>query len=59
MPYSEEEIKKYLNILQNYRDGLNIVSPVKDENIPPISKKMVSGIARSVFIQLFEFLSKI
>ena len=31
MPYSEEEIQKYLNILQNVNDGLNIYS----QNIPP------------------------
>ena len=30
MTYSEEEIQKSLNILQNYRDGLNIISPIKD-----------------------------
>ena len=35
MTYSEDEIQKYLNILQNVNDGLNIISPVKDENIPP------------------------
>ena len=36
MTYSEEEIQKYLSILQNLnKDGLNIISPVKDENIPP------------------------
>ena len=35
MSCSEEEIQKYLNILQNYKDGLNIVSPIKDDNIPP------------------------
>ena len=35
MTYSEEEIQKYLTILQNYRDELNIISPIKDENIPP------------------------
>ena len=73
MSYSEEEIEKYLNILQNYKDGLNIISPVKDEHIPPktpekvsceivetfiFSKMMVSDIARSVFIQLVVFLSK-
>ena len=35
MTYSEGEIQKYLNILKNCRDGLNIISPVKDEHIPP------------------------
>ena len=40
MTYSEEEIQKYLNILQNYRDRLNIISPIKDEHISPkISEK--------------------
>ena len=72
MTCSEEEIQKYLNILQNYRDGLNIISPIKDEHISPkipekgscencgniFSKKMVSDSARSVFIQLVVFLSK-
>ena len=42
MTYSEEEIQKYLNILQNYRDELNIISPVKDENIPPKTPERVS-----------------
>ena len=42
MTYSEEEIKKYLNILQNYRDGLNIISPIKDEHIPPKTPEIVS-----------------
>ena len=34
MSYSEEEIQNYLNILQKYEDGLNIISPVKDELVP-------------------------
>ena len=42
MSYSEEEIQKYLNILQNYKDSLNVVSPIKDENIPPKSPEKVS-----------------
>ena len=42
MTYSEEEIQKYLNILQNYRDGLNIISPIKDEHIPPKIPEKVS-----------------
>ena len=42
MSYSEEEIQKYLNILQNVNDGLNIISPVKDENIPPKIPEKVS-----------------
>ena len=73
MSYSEEEIQKYLNILQNYKDSLNVVSPIKDKHIPPkllkkfhvkieailiFSKMVVSDIARSVFIQLVVFLSK-
>ena len=35
MSYSEEEIQKYLNILQSYKDGLDIISPMKDELVPP------------------------
>ena len=73
MTYSEEEIQKYLNILQNVNDGLNIISPVKDEIFLPrllkkfhvkiveiltFSKMVVLDIARSVFIQLVVFLSK-
>ena len=42
MTYSEEEIQKYLNILQNYRDGLNIISPIKDEHILPKTPEHVS-----------------
>ena len=42
MTYSEEEIQKDLNILQNVNDGLNIISPVKDENIPPKTPEKVS-----------------
>ena len=42
MTYSEEEIKKYLNILQNFKDELNIISPVKDENISPKTPERVS-----------------
>ena len=34
MTYSEEEIKKYLSILQNFKDGLNVYS-VREEYIPP------------------------
>ena len=73
MTYSEEEIQKYLSILQNFKDGLNIISQVKDENIPPKTpehvscencgnthffKDVVSDIVRSVFILLVVFLSK-
>ena len=35
MTYSEEEIQKYLSILQNFEDGLNIIFPVKNEHFPP------------------------
>ena len=42
MTYSEEEIQKYLSILQNFKDGLNIISPVKDENIPSKTPERVS-----------------
>ena len=42
MTYSEEEIQKYVNILQNFKDGLNIISPVKDENISPQTPERVS-----------------
>ena len=42
MTYSEEEIQKYLSILQNFKDGLNVYSSVKDENIPPKSPEKVS-----------------
>ena len=34
MTYSEEEIKKYLNILRNYNDGLDVYTPVLDNHIP-------------------------
>ena len=33
MTYSEEEIKKYLSILQNFKDGLDVYS-VREEHIP-------------------------
>ena len=42
MSHSEEEIKKYLNILQNVNDGFNIISPVKDELVPPETPEKVS-----------------
>ena len=42
MTYSEEEIQKYLNILQNFKDGLNIISPIKNENIPPKTPEHIS-----------------
>ena len=34
MTYSEEEIKKYLNILRNFEDGLDVYTPVLDNHIP-------------------------
>ena len=33
MTYSEEEIKKYLNILRNFNDGLDVYTPVLDNDI--------------------------
>ena len=42
MTYSEEEIQNYLNILQNFKDGLNIISPVKNENISLKTPERVS-----------------
>ena len=42
MSYSQEEIKKYLNILQNVNDGLGIISPIKDEHISPKTPEKVS-----------------
>ena len=42
MTYSEEEIQKHLSILQNFKDGLNVYSPVKDEYIPPKTPEKVS-----------------
>ena len=34
MTYSEEGIKKYLSILQNFKDGLDVYTPVIDKHIP-------------------------
>ena len=34
MTYSEEEIKKYTNILRNFNDGLDVYTPVLDNHIP-------------------------
>ena len=74
MTYSEEEIKKYLSILQNVNDGLDVYTPVIDKQLPPninqkvsceivaihiFSKITVSVIETNVFILLVEFLSKI
>ena len=33
MTYSEKEIKKYLNILRNFNDGLDVYTPVRDKHI--------------------------
>ena len=41
MTYSEEEIQKYLSILQNFKDGLNVYS-VRDKHIPPEIPEKVS-----------------
>ena len=42
MTYSEEEIKKYLSILQNFKDGLDLYTPVRDQHIPPKTPERVS-----------------
>ena len=42
MTYSEEEIQKYLSILQNFKDGLDVYSSVKDKHIPPKIPQKVS-----------------
>ena len=42
MTYSEEEIKKYLNILRNFNDGLDVYTPVLDNHIPPKIPQKVS-----------------
>ena len=42
MTYSEEEIQKYLSILQNFKDGLNVYSSMKDKNIPSKTPDKVS-----------------
>ena len=42
MTYSEEEIQKYLSILQNFEDGLNVYSSVKDDNMCPKTPERVS-----------------
>ena len=42
MTYSEEEIQKYLSILQNFKDGLNVYSSVKDKNLPSKIPQKVS-----------------
>ena len=74
MTYSEEEIKKYLNILRNFNDGLDVYTPVLDKHIPKkipqkvsvkiviihiFSKITVSVTVTNVFILLVVFLSKI
>ena len=42
MTYSEEEIKKYLSILQNFKDGLDVYTPIRDKYIPPKTPERVS-----------------
>ena len=42
MTYPEEEIQKYLSILQNFKDGLNVYSSVKDDNMCPKIPERVS-----------------
>ena len=42
MTYSEEEIKKYLSILQNVDDGLDVYTPVRDKHLPPKIPQKVS-----------------
>ena len=74
MTYSEEEIKKYLSILQNFEDGLDVYTPIRDKYIPSKIPQKVScencgnthffkdkGFATvtNVFILLVVFLSKI
>ena len=34
MSYSEEEITQYTNILRNLNDGLDVYTPVLDNQIP-------------------------
>ena len=42
MTYSEDEIKKYLSILQNVNDGLDVYTPVIDKHLPPKIPQKVS-----------------
>ena len=42
MTYSEEEIKKYLSILQNFKDGLDVYTRVRDKYVPPQIPQKVS-----------------
>ena len=42
MTYSEEEIKKYLNILRNFNDCLDVYTPVLDKHIPTKIPEKVS-----------------
>ena len=42
MTYSEEEIKKYLSILQNVNDGLDVYTPVLDKHLPPKIPQKIS-----------------
>ena len=41
MTYSEEEIQKYLSILQNFKDGLDVYS-LREKYIPPKTPERVS-----------------
>ena len=42
MTYSEEEIKKYLSILQNFEDGLDVYTSIRDKYIPSKIPQKVS-----------------
>ena len=42
MTYSEEEIKKYLSILQNLNDGLDVYTRSRDKHLPPKIPQKVS-----------------
>ena len=42
MPYSEEEIQKYLNILQSYKDTFNNTSLIFQDTIPLKTPEKVS-----------------
>ena len=42
MTYSEEEINKYLNILRNFNDDLDVYTPVIDKHLPPKIPQKVS-----------------
>ena len=42
MTYSEEEIEKYLNILESYKDTFNNTSLIFQDNIPLKTPEKVS-----------------